>query len=77
MENLRSHRYGNSKGERFLPAFAGESERGRCCDNGGQILPAGVPGRCLFPAVWQAPRLPGEDSSISARMACMSSVAQS
>ncbi len=49
MENRRSHRYGNRKGERFLPAFAGESERGRCCDNGGQILPAAVPGRCLFP----------------------------
>lgn len=49
MENRRSHRYGNRTSEKFLPALAGESERGRGCDNGGQILPAALLGRCLFP----------------------------
>jgi len=48
VENRRSHRYGNKTGEKFLPAIAGESERGRGCDNGRQILPAAA-GRCLFP----------------------------
>ena len=49
VENRRSHRYRDRTGEKFLPALAGESERGRGCDSGGQILPAAVPGGCLFP----------------------------
>jgi len=34
------------------------------------------PADAFSPAAWQMPRLPGENSSISARMACMSSVAE-
>ncbi len=43
----------------------------------GRFCQRPCPADAFSPAVWQAPRLPGEDSSISARMACMSSVAQS
>jgi len=45
MENRRHHRQRKRTGEKFQPAYAGESDRGRGGDNGRQILAAALPGR--------------------------------
>ncbi len=42
----------------------------------GRLCQRQFPTEALSPAHWQTPRLPGENSSISARMACRSSEAE-